>query len=147
MPTQAPKGLGNVVPLGNADTVPQGSPPSSYAAYAVVRREPGALVRFTGLTVLRSLLIAPGMALAGVKGRPLLLGSLAASGVISLTALGYCWAGNRQTSPGPLQPDHTAPPPPPPGTTQTVQEPYEDPTAVDTEGEEVQGVGDVRGTV
>jgi hypothetical protein len=133
MPSQAPKGLGNVVPLGAAD-VPQGSPPSSYAAHAVVQGERGALVRFAGLTVLRSLLIAPGMAVVGVRGRPLLLGSLAASGLISVAAIGYCWSGRRASMPSPLRAEAQPIGPPPPNGEQSE-------SAVDTDGEEVSAVG------
>ena len=98
-----PSALGNVVPLGNADTVPQGSPPSSYAAYALVDGERGALLRFAGLTVLRALLIAPGVALAGARGQKLILGSLAGSAFISAAALGYTIASKKQATP-PLDP-------------------------------------------
>ena len=110
-----PSALGNIVPLGNADTVPQGSPPSSYAAYALVDGERGAVLRFAGLTLLRALLIAPGIALAGVRGQRLILGSLAGSGFISMAAVGYAFVSKRQQLPpapavGPLP--TTAPPVP-----------------------------------
>lgn len=110
-----PSALGNVVPLGNSDTVPQGSPPSSYAAYALVDGERGAVLRFTGLTLLRALLIAPGVALAGVRGQKLILGSLAGSAVISVAAVGYAFVSKKQQTP-PLDPvgplPTTAPPVP-----------------------------------
>jgi hypothetical protein len=112
---EPPNALGNVVPLGNADTVPQGSPPSSYAAYALAEGERGALLRFAGLTVLRALLIAPGVALAGARGQKLILGSLAGSAVISVAALGYVFVSRKQAAQpaiqiGPLP--TTAPPVP-----------------------------------
>lgn len=109
-----PSALGNVVPLGNADTVPQGSPPSSYAAYALADGERGALLRFAGLTVLRALLIAPGVALAGARGQKLILGSLAGSAVISVAALGYAFTSKKQTAPlDPVGPLPTVAPPVP----------------------------------
>ncbi len=100
-PDGPPSGLGNIVPLGNADTLPKGSPPSSYAAYAVLDGERGALLRFLGLTVLRSLLIAPGVAIMGIRGKQLVLGSLAGSGVISVSALGYVWYARKQAAKSP----------------------------------------------
>jgi len=108
-----PNALGNIVPLGNADTVPQGSPPSSYAAYAIVDGEPGSIVRFAGLTILRALLIAPGVALAGVRGKQLILGSLAGSGLISLAAVGYCFVSKQKAQAQPVGPLPTIAPPVP----------------------------------
>lgn len=92
MPTPPPSALGNVVSTGAATGVPEGSPPTSYAAYAVLQGEKGALLKFSALTLLRSLIIAPGMAVAGIRGKKLLYGSMAASGVVSAVALGYCYA-------------------------------------------------------
>lgn len=88
MPTPA---LGNVVPMYTG-VVPEGSPPTSYAAYATLNGDKGSMLKFAGLTILRSLLIAPGMAIAGVRGKQLLWGSLAASGFVSMSALVYCYA-------------------------------------------------------
>lgn len=121
-----PSALGNIVPLGNADSIPKGSPPSSYAAYAVVDGERGAVLRFTGLTVLRALLIAPGIAVAGVRGKQLVYGSLAGSALISVAAVGYALVSQRQTAAQPIGPLPTIAPPVP-----------EDDQVVDTEGEAV----------
>jgi len=110
-PDGPPSGLGNIVPLGNAATLPKGSPPSSYAAYAVLDGEKGAIIRFAGLTILRSLLIAPGVAIMGIRGKQLVLGSLAGSGVISLSALGYVWYSRKQAAAEAVAPLPTTDPP------------------------------------
>ncbi len=83
----APAALGNLVPL--AGDLPEGSPPTSYAAHAAMTGSPRAIASFAGLTLLRSLLVAPGLALVGVRGKQVVYGSLAASGMISLSALAY----------------------------------------------------------
>lgn len=90
----SPGAVGNVVPLSGANdgVIPEGSPPTSYAAHAVLGGEPGAIIRFGALTILRSLLVAPGLAIAGIRGKPLLYGSLASSGMISAFAIAYCYA-------------------------------------------------------
>jgi hypothetical protein len=90
----APAALGNVVPLGA--NLPEGSPPTSYAAHEALKGTPQAIASFGGLTLLRSLLIAPGLALMGVRGKQLLYGSLAASGFISISALFYVFALNKK---------------------------------------------------
>ena len=90
----APAALGNIVSLSG--DLPEGSPPTSYAAHAVLSGKGGALAAFAGLTLLRSLLIAPGLALAGIRGKQLLYGSLAGSGVISAVALGYVFTLDRR---------------------------------------------------
>ena len=61
----------------------EGSPPSDYAIEALVRGRPGGLARTLGLTTTRTLLIAPGLYVAGVRGKSLLWGSVAAS--VSIT--------------------------------------------------------------
>ena len=116
--------------------MPQGSPPSSYAAYAVINGDPGALLRFLGLTLLRGLIIAPGMAVAGVKGKQLLWGSAAASGLISFFALGYSWYGQYASNPRPV-----APLPQPLPTNPPAQQAAQAPEPIDTQGEDVMGVG------
>lgn len=89
----SPAAVGNVVPMsGASDGVPAGSPPTSYAAFACLTGEPGSIIRFSALTVLRSLIIAPGLIIAGVRGKQLVYGSLAASGVVSVSALVYCYS-------------------------------------------------------
>lgn len=63
-----------------------GSPPSSYAAYSVVRGEPESLRRFAGLTALRSAIIWPGLAVAGVpKGKRLKAAVYASIGISLFT--------------------------------------------------------------
>lgn len=92
MPTRN-AAIGNVVPMAGASHgVPDGSPPTSYAAVGALTGEPGALLRFSALTALRSLIIAPGLAVAGVRGKQLLFGSLASSITISVSALIYAAA-------------------------------------------------------
>ena len=69
-------------------TPDKGSPPSSYAAYGVVQGEPGALGRLASLTAIRSFFIAPGAALAGVRGPELLKTAIYASlGITAFTLL------------------------------------------------------------
>ena len=90
----APAALGNIVPL--AGDLPEGSPPTSYAAHAALKGTPRAIAAFAGLTLLRSLIIAPGLALAGIRGKKLVQASLAASGTISATALAYVFVSDRK---------------------------------------------------
>jgi len=59
-------------------------PPSDYAIEALVRGRPGGLRRTVVLTAWRSLLIAPGLYVAGVRDKRLIWGSLAASASITL---------------------------------------------------------------
>lgn len=65
----------------------QSQPPSDYAIDALVHGQPGGLPRTLGLTAARSLLIAPGLYLAGLRGRGLLTASVAASASITLGML------------------------------------------------------------
>lgn len=66
----------------------KGSPPSSYAAYALVQGEPRGLVRFGALTGLRTFIIVPGLAAAGVPQDDLLKSSFFASlGISAFTLL------------------------------------------------------------
>lgn len=60
------------------------APPSDYAIADMVNGVPGAAWRVAGLTLLRSLIIAPGLALVGVRGSKLVASSLVASGSVSL---------------------------------------------------------------
>jgi hypothetical protein len=90
----APKALGNIVSLSG--DLPEGSPPTSYAAHAVLQGNRGSVLAFAGLTLLRSLLIAPGLAIAGIRGKKLFYGSLAGSGVISGVALAYVYMLDRK---------------------------------------------------
>jgi hypothetical protein len=70
-----------------ASTPEKGSPPSSYAAYGVVQGEPGAMARMAALTALRSFVILPGAALAGIRGPQLLKTAAYASVGISVLTL------------------------------------------------------------
>ncbi len=66
------------------------SPPSAYAISDLVQRKPGAVGRTFVLTLQRSLLIAPGLYVAGLRGRRLMTGSVYASiGVTLALALVY----------------------------------------------------------
>lgn len=64
----------------------RGSPPSSYAVAAALEGEPGSWGRVLVGTLQRSLFLAPGIALAGVRGEQLvkaaLLGSAGITGVL-----------------------------------------------------------------
>lgn len=136
-------GLGNVVPLG-ADTahIPAGSPPTSYAAHAVVTGQSGALLRFVGFTLLRSLLIAPGIAIAGIRGKQLLWGSLAASGAISAASLGYAYVSRKASQPASANAVSPLPMPPPVDTTgETVAEKPAPTPVPQPEEEEIPTVG------
>ena len=62
----------------------EGAPPSDYAIEALVRGRPGGLPRTLGLTAKRTLFIAPGLYFAGIRGRQLFWGSVAASVTITL---------------------------------------------------------------
>jgi len=80
-----------------------GAPPTDYAIYALVRGEPRALQRVAGLTLVRACLIAPGLYVAGIRGRKLVTQSLAAS--VGVSALLTAWyalrARDAVTVPGP----------------------------------------------
>ncbi len=78
----------------------RGDPPSTYCALAVVEGQPGAIWRFLGATLVRSLFIAPGLAFAGQRGKELAIDALAASASISTILLlfyGYQRAKSLQT--------------------------------------------------
>jgi hypothetical protein len=61
------------------------APPSDYAIADLVNGVPGAVWRVAGLTLLRSLIIAPGLALMGMRGQKLVTSSLAASSTVSVS--------------------------------------------------------------
>lgn len=97
--------------LEGIGAVPLGSPPSTYAGHDVVTGKPGAIPIFLGLTVLRAILIAPGLYAAGVRGRQLAGGALLASAGVSTFVVGYCWW---KLEPEPkLEAPPPGPPPPP----------------------------------
>jgi len=62
---------------------------SSASACNLLNGADGAVPSFLGHWVLRGVLIAPGLALAGVRGRPLWVGALASSTMISAFLLLY----------------------------------------------------------
>jgi len=64
---------------GEAPYVEPGAPPSSYPVAAVLEGEPGGWPAVAWGTVKRSAFIAPGLALAGIRGKQLVLGSVYAS--------------------------------------------------------------------
>lgn len=87
--------------------IERGSPPSSYCALAVVEGQPGAIPRFLLATLLRSLIIAPGLFAVGIPPKQVAFGALAASTSISgVLLLYYGWHHNRQISTGKLAPWH-----------------------------------------
>lgn len=73
----------------------RGSPPSTYAILALLEGEPGALGRVAVGTAQRMVLIAPGLWLAGFRGRDLLAGTAAASASVTLGLIAY-YALNRR---------------------------------------------------
>ncbi len=93
--------------LDGLGAVPVGSPPSTYAGYDVVTGKPGAIPVFAALTVLRAVLIAPGLFVAGVRGRQLAGGALLASAGVSAFVLGYTRWNHKP------EPKFEAPPTPP----------------------------------
>ncbi len=122
--------MGNVVPVGDAvGRVPLGSPPTSYAAYGVVEGHPGALLRMGAFTLLRSMILAPGLALAGIRGRQLIVGSLGGSLLMSTYAVGCALYSKMKSGPD-------APPPLP-----TIDAPVPDEEPLETEGEEIPVTG------
>jgi len=65
------------------------APPSDYAIADLVNGVPGAAGRVVGLTLLRCLLIGPGLYLTGMRGKQLVTSTLAASA--SVTAGMTAW--------------------------------------------------------
>ena len=63
--------------------------PSSYAIADVIEGRPGGWPRTFGLTLWRAVIISPGLIVAGVRGRPLVVGSLLGSVSATLYLLGY----------------------------------------------------------
>lgn len=69
--------------------IPRGSAPSTYSALAVVERQPGAIWGFFGATVLRGLLMVPGMWVGGARGSVLWLGAMGSAVSLSAALLMY----------------------------------------------------------
>ncbi len=67
----------------------RGSPPSTYAILALLEDQPGSAERVAWATFRRMALIAPGLWLAGLRGRELVRGSVASSLTITLGLIGY----------------------------------------------------------
>ena len=68
------------------------SAPTYETAHRIVTGDLTAPIEMVGWTVLRSLLIAPALALAGVRGNRLVWASLAGSSMVSLFALWRSYA-------------------------------------------------------
>ena len=65
------------------------APPSSYAIADVIEGRPGGWRRTAGLTAWRAVVISPGLIIAGIRGRPLILGSILGSVSATVYLLGY----------------------------------------------------------
>jgi len=63
------------------------SAPTYATSHRVLSGDASAPMELAGWTALRAMLIAPGLALAGIRGRQLVIGSLAASSMVSIFAL------------------------------------------------------------
>ncbi len=76
--------------------VERGSPPTTYAILAMLEGEPGAEGRVVYGALQRSLFIAPGLYLAGVREpSKLICYSLSASASITACLIGYYWLSLR----------------------------------------------------
>lgn len=75
------------------------SAPTYNTAHRIVQGDATAPVELIGWTVLRSLIIAPGLALAGVRGNKLLWGTVAGSTMVSLFALWRSYVTKRAQHP------------------------------------------------
>ena len=78
----------------SAYVAPQ-SPPSSYAIAGVLDGERGAWGRVARATAERSVMIAPGLWLAGIRGRELLAGAALASVSITTVLFAHYWRKKR----------------------------------------------------
>jgi len=67
----------------------RGAPPSTYAILAAIEGQEGAWRRVAVATAIRSLMIAPGLWIAGVRGWKVATGALAGS--IGITAVLYAY--------------------------------------------------------
>jgi hypothetical protein len=85
-------------PVAPIQTGQRGSPPSTYSILALLEGQPGAVGDVVENTLLRMLLIAPGLWLVGLRGRQLVLSTAAASASITVGLTGYyAWRGRRTT--------------------------------------------------
>jgi hypothetical protein len=69
--------------------------PTYRTAHRVMHNDMTAPIEFIGWTLLRAAIIAPGLALTGVRGWQLPLGSISASSMVSLFALYRSYATKR----------------------------------------------------
>lgn len=94
--------------------VAEGSPPSSYAVVSALNHEPGAFVRLLGVTVLRGVLIVPGVWLVSrlMDPRPKLPWVIALSGGASVTITAGLVIVYWLSSKFPFTPATTTPPAP-----------------------------------
>lgn len=84
--------------------VPRESPPSVYAAAAVVEGQPGAWTNLVMNTLLRAVLLMPGLAIGGVRDlRTNVTAALTASGLLSGIILIHYYTKSRdaQAQPAP----------------------------------------------
>lgn len=65
------------------------APASSYAIADVLEGKAGAWPRVAGLTAWRAVIMSPGLWVAGVRGRKLVLGSVLGAAAITVYLLGY----------------------------------------------------------
>lgn len=59
------------------------SPPSSYAVASVYEGDPNGWARVATATLMRAFFVAPGLAIAGVRGKKLVLGAVLGSAGIT----------------------------------------------------------------
>lgn len=75
--------------MGTNSYIEPNAPPSSYAIADVIEGRPGGWPRTVGLTLWRAVVLSPGLIVAGLRGRPLVLGSLLGSVSATVYLLGY----------------------------------------------------------
>lgn len=86
--------------LGEVKTGPNcyvdpNSPPSSYAVASVYEGDPGGWPKVATATLLRAFFVMPGLALAGIRGRKLVLGSI--GGSVGITAALFALYGLKRS--------------------------------------------------
>lgn len=85
------------------------SPPTSYNIAALLRCEPGAWGPVLYGTLQRVLFIAPGLYLAGLRGRQLVKASALASASITASLIGYYWYFDRYANDATIVPQPVGP--------------------------------------
>ena len=68
--------------------IEKGSPPSSYAIAAALDKEPGSTGKVIMGTLMRSMFIAPGLGLSGLRGESLVRAALLGSASITASLFG-----------------------------------------------------------